>query len=249
MEQGLSIVLISGVPSNSDCITNYKHLKELVERHKNADLICTGELYLLRDNAWFGRSKAWQELADVLEEIQLLSSENNIAICVGYPHKTSESITIRQSIFFPEQETFHYDKVHLGKNERDIYEAGNIIEVTRYKGVTIGIQLCIDTHIHEMTLMQKLKGAELILAPFNTPYSVEKRMVNWKKYIPTRGYEYNLCYGCTNTGGGTFVVDGHGKEVCTSSEEQDVKIIMIGSEQFNQKVDYMAYRRPEVYKY
>lgn len=52
--------------------------------------------------------------------------------------------------------------MHLGKNEASKYKAGSCIETFEYRGFTFGIQLCIDTHIPEMTLVQKLKGGEII---------------------------------------------------------------------------------------
>lgn len=246
----LTIGLISG-NSDDQCIeSNYDTLKKVVYSYDRVDVFCAGELFLIKDTYELENAQMWIKLEEILTYIQELSKEKSCAICVGYPHQKDHGISIRQSVFFPKGEAYHYDKVHLGKKESEHFVSGDRIDTFDYKGFCIGLQLCIDTHVQEMTLMQKLKGVELILAPFNTPYSTEKRLKNWKKYILARAYEYNLCFACTNTGGGIIGGNGHGHITCLSSEDVDVQVMTIDKDaDYNKRIDYMAYRRPEVYRY
>jgi predicted amidohydrolase len=246
----LIIGLISGNADDQCIESNYNTLVKVVNSLETLDILCTGELFLMKDIQVLESVEIWTALEDVLKRIQALAVNKNTALCVGYPHKSSSGIRIRQSVYFPAGEPFHYDKVHLGKKEQIYFRPGDQIETFTHKGFCIGIQICIDTHVQEMTLMQKLQGAEIILAPFNTPYGSEKRMANWKKYIPARSYEYNLCYACTNTGSGILATDGHGQIICQSIEDIDLEVITIEEDKdFNKKIDYMTYRRPEVYRY
>lgn len=172
-----------------------------------------------------------------------------IGICIGYPNRTDKGITIRQSLFFPEGNPFYYDKVHLGKNEEIVYIPGEVIDVTNYLDFTCGIQVCIDTHIPEMSIMQKLKGGEIILAPFNTSYGEEKRLSNWQKYLPARAYEYNICILCANTGGGVFAIDGHGQPIGKKDEINGAfQVTLQEKRHLDREFDYMAYRRPRLYQ-
>lgn len=244
----IKIALLSG--QGDTLLECYDLIVKALDRAVSIDLLCTGELFLANTLEWYSDDRLWVQLEGVLEDLQALSSEKSTAIVVGYPYKAGELVSIRQTVFFPDALPFHYDKVHLGKNEKKHFVAGNAIEVFNYCGFCFGIQVCIDTHIQDMTLMQKIKGAEIILAPFNTPYEVSKRISNWQKYIPAKAYDYNLCICCSNTSGGIFAVDGYGKVCLESAATSDVQVMTISkSKSFNQKIDYMAYRRPDLYEY
>jgi predicted amidohydrolase len=246
----VKVGLLSGVSSSDGLEANYDLLKQTLDHCPKIDVVCTGELFLLRPLDSGVADAIWAQLEGLLEDIQQLADLKDTAILVGYPYKSNQGITIRQSVFFPNQLPFHYDKVHLGKNEKNYFSAGEKIQVFYYKNFCFGIQVCIDTHVPDMTLMQKILGAEVVLAPFNTPYSTEKRIENWHKYIPSKAYGYNLCVCCTNTGGGSFAVDGYGRVHVASEAMSGLQIMTIDKEKsYNKKIDYMSYRRPDLYQY
>lgn len=249
MEKHASILQISGSVSADSPRENYDYLVSNLENVTSADIAVTGELFLGRNSERFKDQDFWDDLYVVLENIEALAKEKNMGISVGYPYQGTEATYIRQSVYFPDKLPFHYDKVHLGKNEKRIYKEGHKIDTFEFRGVRYGIQLCIDTHVVEMTIMQKLEGASVILAPFNTPYDVETRMNNWMKYIPARAYEYDLCIFSQNTAGGSFSCDGKGAIMETSwAEKGSVLTHIYSDEHYHDKLDYMTYRRPELYK-
>lgn len=248
MNRSISIAIVSGAPSKENTKRNFDYLVQMIETHKEASLISFGELFLMSDTEALDDDKMWETLEETLDDIRVLSKNKNIAIAVGHPHNADGLRFIRHSIFMPNGKVEIYDKVHLGKNEKHYFKAGKSINVFHYEGFTFGIQLCIDTHIPEMTLSQRLKGVEIILAPFNTPYSILKRISNWKKYIPARAYEYNVVVLCHNTGGGIFAVDGLGENLCENDEVRSIAIVKLSKDKsYNKKVDYLSYRRPEIY--
>ncbi|MDK2941145.1 MAG: omega-amidase, partial [Acetobacterium sp.] len=141
-----------------------------------------------------------------------------------------------------------YCKVHLGKNERKIFSAGNKIDVFKFKEYTFGIQICLDTHIMDMSIMQKEQGAEIIIAPFKTPYDSQKRAKNWSKYMLARAYECNFCMICSNYYGGIQIVNGNGICVKENLKNNSFLVYTVSQENdFNKKIDYFSYRKPELY--
>ncbi|ADK79347.1 nitrilase-related carbon-nitrogen hydrolase [Sediminispirochaeta smaragdinae] len=120
-----------------------------------------------------------------------------------------------------------YRKSHLGTLEQEWFEAGNeiglfdigtMIGVGGSAGPTVGIQLCIETHLPEIALAQSLRGAALILAPFASPLSAQRRRELWLRYLPARAYDNglyvascNLCGG--RFGGGALIIDPKGQAV------------------------------------
>ncbi len=244
----IRIGVVSGAPSKKNIRKNYDYIVQMTKTQHLCSLISFGELFLISDRDALEDENIWEVLKMTLSDIQALAISTKTAIAVGHPFKFEDKYFICHSVFMPNGEIERYKKVHLGKNEQLYFEAGHEIKVFHYDGFTFGIQLCIDTHVPEMTLSQKLKGVEIILAPFNTPYSTSQRICNWKKYIPARAYEYNVVLLCHNTGGGIFAVNGYGDRLCEDDGIASMDIIEISKEKsFNKKVDYLSYRRPELY--
>lgn len=248
MAQRIRIGLVSGTASKTDLDANYALIERKLNSHRTLDLISFGELFLMSDTNQLNEKTFPERLEKVLEKISDLAIQTDTAISIGHPLYGEDKCFIRQSVFMPDGRIEIYDKVHLGRTEKETFSAGNEVTVFEFKDFIIGIQLCIDTHIPEMTLSQKLKGAEIILAPFNTPYKTTKRITNWKKYIPARGYEYNLAVLCHNSAGGIFAVNGFGEILCENDEVQSIEVIELSKvEDYNHKIDYLSYRRSEVY--
>ncbi|MGH4139122.1 nitrilase-related carbon-nitrogen hydrolase [Clostridium sp.] len=245
---------VSYVPLEEGINYRYRIIEEVVRKNAYMDLICFGELFLnnnldlynLKKNGFENEKES--EVEKVIESIRMLSKKYDLAISFGHILKEDNKFYIVQRVVFPSQEDYIYRKVHLGHNERKIFNPGDTIDVFHYKEYTFGIQICIDTHIQEMSLIQKSMGAEIIIAPFNTPYAPPKRLKNWSKYILTRSYEYNLCFICTNLYGGLQIINGYGNSVKSSIDTDTVESYAISFQKdFNHKLDFLSYRRPSVY--
>lgn len=238
---------ISKIPSTNNPLSSFEIITDTIKEYSYVDLLCFGELYLLNDPQILDSKE--NEVLEMISGIRELSKKYNVAVSYGCVLKDDGKNYISQRIAFPNSREYIYKKVHLGKNEMEYFYPGDTIDVFDYKGYTFGVQICIDTHIMEMSILQKKLGAQIIIAPFNTPYNTQKRLDNWSKYIPTRAYECNMCYICSNYHGGIQIVNGYGNIVKESISVDSIVTYTISSEKdFNKKLDYFSYRRPVLYE-
>ena len=249
MIDDIVIGAVSKIPTEKDLESVYKIIEESVHEYRHVDLLCFGELFLLNDPKFLDDAQNQDQLERIIYRIHDLAIKYNMAISYGSVIKEDKKLYIGQRIALPNQKEYTYRKVHLGKNERNSYGQGGTIDVFNFKGCTFGVQICIDTHIMEMSIMHKLMGAQIIIAPFNTPYDSQKRLDNWKKYIPARAYECNMCFVCTNYYGGVLMVNGNGLIVkeCTNTDSVETYTFSVEKD-FNKKIDYFSYRNNELYK-
>lgn len=158
-----------------------------------------------------------------------------------------------------------YRKTHLGSRELQAFEAGNELPVARIEGVSIGVELCWEAHIPDITATLRAKGAELVLVPHAVGIDVARRMELWGRYLPARAYDNGLFVVACNalqhdeegvvTGGGmmAFGPDGTSCAAVESSEE-GMLFVSIGGMLPRENVDggmrgasYFDRRRPELY--
>jgi len=101
---------------------------------------------------------------------------------------------ITQLVVTPDGIAGHYRKTHLGPLEQGVYVPGHAIDVSELGHCTVGMQLCYDSHFPEISTLQALAGAELLLVSFATPrdapVSLKARLL---RYLTARAYD-NGCY-------------------------------------------------------
>lgn len=249
MNNDIIIGAVSKIPEGKDLEDIYEIIEESVKDYKHVDFLCFGELFLLNNPEYLDNEHNQKYLENIIHNISCLATRYNMAISYGCVIKEGEKLFIGQKIAMPNKKDYTYRKVHLGKNESNIYDPGESIDIFEYKGFTFGVQICIDTHMMEMSIIQKLMGAQIIIAPFNTPYDPKKRLENWKKYIPARAYDCNMCFVCSNYYGGLQIVNGYGDIVEESSNVDIIKTYTFSVEKdFNHKIDYFSYRNDDLYK-
>ncbi|MCT4661223.1 MAG: hypothetical protein N4A40_05115 [Tissierellales bacterium] len=244
MKKQLNIGFAESLISRENPYLQYDELEKIILQNKALDLICFPELYLISDS----KSKYINEniLNDIFDRIDYLSNTYNIAISYGSILPENDKLFIAQIVSIPNKSRIVYKKTHLGKNELSTFSVGDQLFTFEYKSFTLGIQLCIETHIPELTTIQRLKGANIIIAPFNTPLSASKRIDLWKKYIPTRSYDNQCFFLCNNFYGGQLITSPSGKilfESCKSTTQS----FTIEYQTLNSKTDFLKYRRPELY--
>ncbi|MDW5300295.1 MAG: nitrilase-related carbon-nitrogen hydrolase [Sedimentibacter sp.] len=248
MKNEIVVGAVSKIPTQDGIESTYQIMETCVKEYSHVDLLCFGELFLLKDPKYLDNIENEEALKKITYQIRNLAIRYNMAISYGCVLKERGKVYISQIVAFPDQSEYIYRKVHLGKNEKIIYNYGDTIDVFNYRGYTFGIQICIDTHIMEMSILQKLMGAEIIIAPFNTPYDCKKRLKNWSKYIPMRAYECNMCFICNNYHGGIQMVNGYGDVVRESIDTNCVEVYTFSKHKdFNENIDYFAYRRSNLY--
>ncbi len=248
MKKDLKIGVSSFIPSEEDLDYNYDLIADTIRKNPDLDLVCFSELFLCSKMSMINTIEKEEKLIGCTHKIAELAKKYNTAVSYGLIIKEEEHYFIGQKVALPNGTDYLYCKVHLGKNERKIFSSGNKIDVFKFKDYTFGIQICIDTHIMDMSIIQKKNGAEIIIAPFKTPYDAKKRVKNWSKYILARAYECNFRMICSNYYGGIQIVNGNGICVKENLEKNSFLIYTVSQENdFNKKIDYFSYREPEIY--
>lgn len=109
-----------------------------------------------------------------------------------------------------------YRKTHLGAMEKAYFSPGQTIPLFQTPAATVGIQLCFESHFPELSTVQALGGAELILMPFASPVSSSKRREVWLRTLPARACDNGVFVAACNQtggrfGGGAMVIDPRGR--------------------------------------
>jgi len=156
-------------------------------------------------------------------------------------------------------EVFRYNKCHLGLKEQMVYTPGNELRVFDVKGVKIGVALCIECHIPDISSTLRLMGAEIIIMPFASPGVCGNRYDLWSKYLPARAYDNGVyVIACNLTGnkfsGGILIYDYLGNEIMSHFEKTPcIKTIKLDIDalrkrRLKRKTNYIERRRPELYR-
>lgn len=190
---------------------------------KRAELVLFPECALTGYNTEMPGEYAIAEDAPVLERIRRESRELKTAVCFGYIERARAGLFLTQELV-GEKESIVYRKTHLGKKERQVFQAGDSFPVMKAP-LCSGIQLCWESHIPEISAEERKKGAELLLVPYAYPASGKDCLENWNIHLPARASDQgcflaacNLLYkgeGGRNRGGGMAVYDFKGRLIAS----------------------------------
>lgn len=103
---------------------------------------------------------------------------------------------------------------------------GQTFETVEVCEIRIGVQVCWETHFPELSMIQREQGAEVVLMPFVSGMSGEKRRDAWLKYLPARASDNGMfVLACnalldpsatespTAVGGGMMALDPRGEVI------------------------------------
>jgi len=152
-----------------------------------------------------------------------------------------------------------YHKSHLGLKEKKMFKSGHELKVFDVKDVKVGVALCIESHIPDISQTLRLMGAEVIIMPFASPHVCGNRYDLWSKYLPARAYDNGVYVIALNLTGGKFsggllAYDYLGNEILSHFDNEPcVKVIDLDIDALRQrrtksKVNYINRRRPELYR-
>lgn len=158
-----------------------------------------------------------------------------------------------------------YRKTHLGASEQSAFSAGGGIPVAVVKGLAVGVQLCWEAHIPDITSTLRAKGAELVVMPHAVGIGARRRVELWNRYLSARALDNGLfvvacnavrrAEGGMQTGGGmaAYGPDGELLESYARSDEH-LMLARVGGllpresrEQGMRGISYFDRRRPELY--
>lgn len=239
------------VPGDID--GNLSMIKRSIEKAiaEGCDVICFPEAsltgYSTKEIVTLG------ENSDILRDVTVLSER--ITIVIGAfengPH-------IAQFIFKDGKLIGRYRKTHLGMNET-MFIPGDDLPVFDIGQLKIGIQLCWEIHIPQITATYRRMGADLILNPTASGLAPERRMAQWRKVMPARADDNRLFYAACNSDGSSVLCNGPDGSEIDSRKIGDhlfmyvLDLSMIEKyrtpEETMRNIDYARHLRPELYDF
>ena len=91
-----------------------------------------------------------------------------------------------------------YRKTHLGTRERGVLSRGDALPVVAVENACVGVQLCWEAHIPDITGVLRGKGAQLVLMPHAGGLGGARRLESWARYLPARALDNGLYVAACN---------------------------------------------------
>jgi len=158
-----------------------------------------------------------------------------------------------------------YRKTHLGTRERKVIAYGNDLNVIAVNNVLVGVQLCWESHIPDITSTLRAKGAQLVVMPHAGGLGGNRRLESWARYLPARALDNGIFVAACNAiqrnaldeivGGGTAFYGPGGNAIAQyGSIDEHMTTVSIGGtlpreeEEGNMhSISYFDRRRLELY--
>jgi len=237
-----------------------------------ARLIVLGELYLTgyRTDEWLSKYATRVEPDDPhVAALAAVAAETNTCVLLGAAtHGGFVPGDIYNSVLIvnPDRQIAVYSKVHLASfvydgaiaTEGCFYSAGRAIDVQDSAVGRLGVQVCYDAFFPELSRVQALKGAQVLVNVAATGAGFESW---WDHCLPTRAIEnrswFVMCSVVGKQGdmelfGGSRVVDPHGDVVAIAKHgEEDVMFVDIDlklAREARATSHMLSVRRPELYR-
>jgi len=174
----LSLLLAQTGPKLGNKERNLKQIAEQASRarKKNVDLMIFPELHLtgytMRDEVF--------HLAESIpgpstRKVESMAKEHGVHIIFGMPEESDVKGVIHNTAVFvgPKGLIGRYRKIHLPTHsvfeERRYYRPGQEAPVFKTALGTIGLSICYDLYFPELTRLQALQGAQLIVCTSASP--------------------------------------------------------------------------------
>jgi predicted amidohydrolase len=225
--------------------SNIRTVKSLLPLAKDADLIVLPELANSGYN-FPSREYAFENAEDISNSsfVSFLTDEAkkyNLNIVAGINEREGEKLYNSAVLITPEGLSGKYRKIHLFRNEKDIFEKGNlglpVFDLGVYK---IGILICFDWIFPEVWRILAMKGADVICHPSNLvlPYAQQAvpvhGMINKTFNITANRYgtERDVTFS-----GKSIISDPFGKTLITAAPDKDeVRIMEMDIEKAREKM-------------
>lgn len=181
--------------NNFDYIIN-----TIKEKGNETDLIVFPELITCNYN--LTKSELIENALDLKNNffsiIMKLSTELDVAICLGFPEKSVKFIYNSSVIILPNGKYQVYRKLHLFGKEKKMFKPGNFELKNLYWDkfdINIGQMICYDWRFPEVARKLSLEGADLILCPSALVFD------KWDSFLPCRSIENRVYIAVCNREG------------------------------------------------
>ncbi len=188
-----------------------------------ADMICFPEASL---TGYTTKDPGHYAIGDDDDRIGIITDyakDNLIDITFGYIEASDGRPFICHRIVSSDGRSMKYRKTHLGDVEKDSFGKGTDIPVMHLKKAIVGVHLCWEAHIPEISSTLRHRSAELILIPHCSGLGGPERLRSWEKILPARASDNGVFVAACNSviersdgsicGGGCMIVDPHGDVV------------------------------------
>ncbi len=243
---------------------NLRVMERLISDNSGSDIICFPEMSLSGYSTTDATRFALKPDSAPVRRIHALSEQHGVSVVFGYLEENGTRPYMRQEIVQPSGRVDFYRKTHLGAAESKVFSEGDDLPVFEVCEVKVGIQLCIESHIPDITQTYRSKEAELVLMPFANGISGDKRRTVWGSYMPARASDNGLYVAACSSigdngmgaifGGGLLVLDPKGNPVAEyyGTDEHSVTVDMGGALPRDgpatmSNISYYDRRRPELY--
>lgn len=139
---------------------------------------------------------------EVFGQLKDFSHNSQTAFAIGFPEEENNNYYITHFIFEKGEIIGKHRKTHLGPTERAVFSEGNQIRVSKVDKLMVGMQLCFETHIPEISYAQAKQGGNLLTFGFASPKETNSgKLERFKRFLCARAYD-NACYAlvCNQSG-------------------------------------------------
>ena len=196
---------------------------------RGAELVLFPECCLTGYSVDDAASLAVERTSDPVRAVEKECEALCVTACFGYMERTGNGLTITQELFGGGQATI-YRKTHLGDREAAVFHAGNAFPVAETP-LAAGMQLCWESHIPEISALERRRGAELLLIPYASAMSGEQCRRHWMVHLPARASDNGAFVAACNLlfpekdgiprGGGIAVFDPKGNCIASHYGTED----------------------------
>ena len=165
-----------------------------------ADLVAFPEC-MLTGYAYRSREEAWEAALDpegeLFAPLRRAARDLDLFLTVGYLERAGDELANAVSIVGPDGIVAHYRKTHLPHLGADRFTVPgrSLGEVRDVAGLRVGLQICWDASFPEVTRLQALEGADLVILPTNWPQEADIK-ADW---LPNaRAYENVIYFAAVN---------------------------------------------------
>lgn len=243
-----------------DISKNIKKIIEFMETKKEVTY------FILAENALTGYTSDPSELNTIgLEDERMLilkdyCSKNDIHLFVGAALRLTDGYY--NSYLYIHHTIQVYHKTHLGLREKQLFNAGDDLNVFQTDSMNFGTCICIESHIPDISKTYALRGADCLLMPFASSSPCGLRETLWQKYLPARAYDngvYVIAINLTGTlkgmtyTGGMMVINPKGQVIMNYfGHDETIRVVDLDKQEVEArrigKTNYLNRRRQELYE-
>jgi predicted amidohydrolase len=220
-----------GVDANAETAVDliFRLSQERVDLVVFPEAYLTGYCFSSREEA---EAIALEDGAASLQSISKACAEYNVHAIVGYAEKLDDKLYNSAGVFTPNGVFGKYRKSHIPFLGLDRFvEAGTDLPIFDISGAKVGIGICYDVRIPELSRCYALGGADILCIPTNWPQSAEGSS---DLVCPTRAMENHVfVVACDRVGeengyrfiGRSKIIDPLGRIVASADHDKEAVLI------------------------